>query len=875
VSDSGVFGVPRVVTDLVHRPALEGRLDDDVMITTIDAGAGFGKTTLLSSWASTHAGAGVWVDGTIGRGDRVSFWNNVFAVVAQAAARTDAAVLRDAVVPDRPVDDPASVSVAVAAFARSLSGPFALVVDGAEALDLDTIGEDLVAFVRFATASHLYVADRRRRFRPTLVASDVTESRLTSEDLRFTVDDTARLLGSRSRDRLPAETVHRLADGIVGLTRRIADAPAKEPVRGVDARDLLQRWIADVGPLVSRDTTPTNDPTASGHMSSSAVRGALMMAALGTTRATESASLTGLPDSRVVAVLNAAGDRGIGSWTDDPAGELFRFAPIVSLAARRSLTDDRESPDWRVIATDLAHLFSRRGDAMNAFVLALEAEDFDLAIAIGKRSFLELVRDDTPGLLRRLKRVPLARLRHYPLLVLFIAILHMQSSRGYAAAMLHFRLAEQLARSSRSTASADDRVIMIGVQSATTRMQGKFDKAVPMARDFLERFDRLSVEEQDRMSSLSRHFLWQVAHTLLFAGDVAGAIGAAQRMLGVPVPTDLDEDRGIHPALTLVAAAHAIEGSMVVAGDVLEEAMTHPPRRSAFHHVWHTTASALAAIERGDFAEARTLVDDLDHDMAADEYWPIDLVVRVMADIGDDRRDSAIDRVRAVLTGDSPRRQAVATRDTLIMLFALLSLAGRPSGTAPSVLRHVSRPGPLRWLVDATIALQEGDFLKAAGHTRNVVSGGVASTRVLTGALLVRAAALCGAQQRDAAERAAHSAFNLMEANGLATPWLLLSAAQRADVRAIIADRDISEDLLVALGRMPVVFGAAATVERLTAREQEVLAHLVAGTTIPEIAKASGVSPNTIKTQRARIYRKLGVDNRADAARVALEHDLI
>jgi DNA-binding CsgD family transcriptional regulator len=346
-------------------------------------------------------------------------------------------------------------------------------------------------------------------------------------------------------------------------------------------------------------------------------------------------------------------------------------------------------------------------------------------------------------------------------------------------------------------------------------------------------------------------------------------------MLGVPVPTDLEEDRGIHPALTFVAAAQAIEGSMTASRETLTEAMTHPPRQSAFHHVWETTAEALAAIERGEFAAARTLVDELDHDLAGGEYWPIDLVVRVMADLGDDRLDAAIERARAVLAGNSPPRQAVATRDAVIVMFGLLSLAGRPSGTAPSVLRHVSRPGPLRWLAEALIALHDGEFLKASGLTRNVLGEGTASPRVRAGALLVRAAALAAAEQVDAASRAASTAFDLMEANGIATPWLLLTAAQRSGLLAIVRDRGVAADLADALDRMPVVFGADANVERLTAREQEVLTHLVAGATVPEVAKASGVSPNTIKTQRARIYRKLGVDNRADAARVALEHDLL
>ncbi|RWZ68290.1 LuxR family transcriptional regulator [Labedella populi] len=877
MSDIGVFGAPRVSPGLVHRPALESRLDDDAMITTIVAGAGYGKTTLLASWASTRRVPGVWVDGAIGAGDRVSFWNNVFAVVAQAADRVGFGVLQHAVVPKQPMVDDRDIPAVVTTFARSISGPFVLIIDGAEAIDIDAVSDDLVAFVRFATASHLYVADRRSRFRPARAASDVSESRVTADDLRFTIDETARLveaLSHRTSDRLAPDEVHRLTDGVVGLARRVGGVSRKDSVRGDEVKELLRPWVADVAPIVDGIRAAERPDASASSEAEHVVPAALMIAALGRTRVDEAASLTDLARPTVVALLDAAADRGIGSWVDG-AGERFAFARIVSLAARLDAAEELDPAGMRRVAARFAHLFARRGDAVIAFGQALDAAEFDLAIAIGKRSFLDLVRDDTPGLLRRLKRIPLARLRRYPLLVLFIAILHMQSSRGHAAAMLHFRLAEQLARSSEASASADDRALMIGVRSATVRMQGRFDKAVPMAREFLDRFDRLTVEEQDRLSTLSRHFLWQVAHTLLFSGDTAGAVGAAQRMLGVPVPPEVEKDRGIHPALTLAAAAHAIDGSMTVAGETLAEAMTHPPRRSAFHHVWETTAEALAAIERGDFAAARTLLDDLDHDLAGGEYWPIDLVIRVMADLGDGRLDAAIERTRAVATGDSPPRQAVATRDSVIVLFGLLSLAGRPSGTAQSVLRHVSGPGPLRWLAEAMIALRDGEFLKAAGLTRNALGEGTVSPRVRCGALLVRAAALAAAGQEDAAARAAASALDLMQENGLATPWLLLSAAERADLLGMVGTADVPVELADALGRMPVVFVDGARVERPTAREHEVLVQLAAGATISEVARASGVSPNTVKTHRARIYRKLGVDNRADAVRVALEHDLL
>ena len=58
--------------------------------------------------------------------------------------------------------------------------------------------------------------------------------------------------------------------------------------------------------------------------------------------------------------------------------------------------------------------------------------------------------------------------------------------------------------------------------------------------------------------------------------------------------------------------------------------------------------------------------------------------------------------------------------------------------------------------------------------------------------------------------------------------------------------------------------------EPLTAREQEVLALLVAGATNKEAGKQLGISHRTIEIHRARIMEKLGAKSAADMIRIAL-----
>jgi DNA-binding CsgD family transcriptional regulator len=78
------------------------------------------------------------------------------------------------------------------------------------------------------------------------------------------------------------------------------------------------------------------------------------------------------------------------------------------------------------------------------------------------------------------------------------------------------------------------------------------------------------------------------------------------------------------------------------------------------------------------------------------------------------------------------------------------------------------------------------------------------------------------------------------------------------------------------VGRPRVIgFGPDDPRAPLTARELEVLEQLSLGGGNADLARALFVSENTVKTHLASIYRKLEVDRRVDALRVARAHGLL
>lgn len=62
---------------------------------------------------------------------------------------------------------------------------------------------------------------------------------------------------------------------------------------------------------------------------------------------------------------------------------------------------------------------------------------------------------------------------------------------------------------------------------------------------------------------------------------------------------------------------------------------------------------------------------------------------------------------------------------------------------------------------------------------------------------------------------------------------------------------------------------------QLTERERDVLAELSLGGSYSDVADAMFLSENTVKTHLTSVYRKLGVDRRVDALRIAREHHVL
>ena len=104
--------------------------------------------------------------------------------------------------------------------------------------------------------------------------------------------------------------------------------------------------------------------------------------------------------------------------------------------------------------------------------------------------------------------------------------------------------------------------------------------------------------------------------------------------------------------------------------------------------------------------------------------------------------------------------------------------------------------------------------------------------------------------------------------------WISPQAAKAAGASGFVSKDWSADEVAMAVrmvGKGMTVFGRQEEAPSLplSAREREVLTLIASGATNREIAERLYLSPHTVKEHASSLYRKLGVKNRAEAARRA------
>lgn len=149
--------------------------------------------------------------------------------------------------------------------------------------------------------------------------------------------------------------------------------------------------------------------------------------------------------------------------------------------------------------------------------------------------------------------------------------------------------------------------------------------------------------------------------------------------------------------------------------------------------------------------------------------------------------------------------------------------------------------------------------------------GDAHSGRTLVDVHLLRAAANLVLAAPGASDLAADRGFLLAARSGMRIPFRLIPGPIMSELATRAATRPQPPEVLELLGFVVGGTPPVTPADVLSQRERDVVRLIVDGGTVASVAEELFISGNTVKTHLKSAYRKLGVDNRADAARRARE----
>lgn len=864
---------PRMPADLVARPRLTGpaAAPQAPGVTLVVAPAGFGKTTLLASWAEAARMPAAWLALDEGDRDPATFLENLAAAMRRAAPGFGEQALAAA----RNGFDARLAGRALADDLVALDGPILLLLDDYHEGESEASNALLGEIVRWAPPLALVIDSRTVpgiRLARARALGHVRD--IGPDDLRFTRSEASAFLAAQGIDPATggaADRVWEVTEGWPVALRLSSAALRSEGPRRLERLDGLANRPAVREYLIDEvlDRQPLED------------RGCMLRLALpARIDAAMVQRLCGRDYPAAAALLERLSDRMRLLTPLEDGG--YRYHALVREAFVERLLAQQGPAAVADLRAAAAVELERQGDILEALRLLLAAGRETEAVALAERHAPAAEEQIRPAeALRWIRMLPPNLVAGSPWLLLVRG-----SSEGYLG---------QETASEATLGQAE--AAMARQDGVPAKERERFAAMVTIKRVFNRRAAQVTPEEAEAAivrleaaiaalgadrSLYHTIALYLQARLLHLLGRTSEGI-ALLRLMQVPpgaAPDRLTANIGVPAAeLALWAgqpglAAELAERAAKDADDLgianvqassrawlgvgrlfrLELAEADAALRYALANRWRigmfpereaTFAAALLLRLRGRRAEAAQLADRFlkETEGQRDPGW---------------RAGALTFRARlAALDGD-----LATARDLLAAADRLGAAAAMPVLEDPALTRlQIELQGGGEGVAAARAALPAAIAAAEARHDApNAIRG-----RLLLALALAQ-------QERPAAQAAARATLEPALAAALEGGMLLLAAELRGPLRRLLrvsgpAGLAAAAELQAALGGEE--FGEAFAPRPLTAREEQMLAGLREGLSRKEIAERYSLSPATVKRHVEKLYTKLGVMGRGEAIAAA------
>ncbi len=408
-------------------------------------------------------------------------------------------------------------------------------------------------------------------------------------------------------------------------------------------------------------------------------------------------------------------------------------------------------------------------------------------------------------------------------------------------------------------------------QVIARRLSGDVKSAVDVAERLEERLERGGgtgrLVERCPVGQVS----FQLGVTYLLDGQTQRALSSfslAGQLSALAPGYPLQRDCVVRSAVT-----HALRGAVRHAERALTAARqlpSPPPFFASYTQTAENIAAAFIEVERlGPDAESR--VAALESYDAIDELWPLIALVRARFELARAHPMAALEEISMAFATHTWSKDTLAD-DVRVSCTAESFLSLGEVASARSVCEEASGRLPLSQIAMIRVLIHEGRFAEAARACRRLRGAREVSPATRAHAILLRAWVAFEAD----------GAIDPSEARAIARiAWTgdfrrMFTTVPQALIEAIHERIPEQESARLANVLEGLEFAAPLPERpRLSPSEMNVLNELARSTKTAEIAERLHVTPNTVKTQLASIYRKLGVRSRADAITAATRMNLI
>jgi LuxR family maltose regulon positive regulatory protein len=286
-------------------------------------------------------------------------------------------------------------------------------------------------------------------------------------------------------------------------------------------------------------------------------------------------------------------------------------------------------------------------------------------------------------------------------------------------------------------------------------------------------------------------------------------------------------------------------------------------------------AGGLLALDRLDEAAVAAELGYLGDGSAPLELWPFIAYLYAQHALFFGRPADALAHLDQVQAGKEQADQAGGGAAAALMSRAradLLIASGR--GQLAGELVHSQGAGQPWSRVPATRIRLLGGQPPGPFDIGPLIWGPATSVRDRLEMLLLGAVQARRADDRPGAQRLANQALELYHETGILRPFATIPVGDRAGLLEL-AQRDLRPDDAARLSRQAPVYPAELVLVQLSPQERSVLNALAGTASRQAIATSLFVSVNTVKTQLAGVYQKLGSSSRQEALGRARNLDLL